>query len=60
MTSQTHENVLDLYHALGITGIERVNTSLSNGQINGCFLSETATNEYSYEEEIEAFPLSET
>ena len=45
MLNQKHQEVLDLYHTLGITGIESVKTTFSNGQINGWFLSELPSDE---------------
>ena len=35
VTNQKHQEVLDLYHALGINDVENVNTVFSTGQING-------------------------
>ena len=45
MLNQKHQEVLDLYHTLGIVGIESVKTTFSNGQINGWFLSESPLEE---------------
>ena len=45
MLNQKHQEVLDLYHTLGIAGIESVKTTFSNGQINGWFLSEAPLEE---------------
>lgn len=45
MLNQKHQEVLDLYHTLGITDVESVKTTFSNCQINGRFLSEFSLDE---------------
>ena len=40
MIRQKHQEVLDLYHTLGIAEVENVNTTFSDGQINGWSLTD--------------------
>lgn len=40
MTNQKRQEVLDLYHTLGIADVENVNTTFSSGQINGWVLTD--------------------
>lgn len=43
--SQKHQEVLDLYIALGIQDVTSVKTTFSCGQINGCLFAETPSDE---------------
>ena len=45
MQNQQHQEVLDLYHTLGIGDVENVKTTFSSSKLNGWFFSELSSDD---------------